>query len=190
MIRFRHGGTEFRVQALISTTSTLRLVTPTSSVPYFHHTLNPLTSMAVPFLQARLQKLPFVTLRPGVGLGIIVQDLKWNPVQVSMLATCLSDGSMMVLEVTDSVTVQAQLPATEGITCGECDIMCHHFKDYMLKLFTFSCDYHLYSFAHYFCHLLSSYSMLESQRKASGSRKNECNSQSVHSSKSDPTTPA
>uniref|UniRef100_A0A673ZTG9 Nuclear pore complex protein Nup214 n=1 Tax=Salmo trutta TaxID=8032 RepID=A0A673ZTG9_SALTR len=67
--------------------------------------------------KARLQKLPFVTLRPGVGLGIIVQDLKWNPVQASMLATCLSDGSMMVLEVTDSVTVQAQLPATEGITC-------------------------------------------------------------------------
>ncbi|XP_070299706.1 nuclear pore complex protein Nup214 isoform X2 [Salvelinus sp. IW2-2015] len=67
--------------------------------------------------KARLQKLPFVTLRPGVGLGIIVQDLKWNPVQASVLATCLSDGSMMVLEVTDSVTVQAQLPATEGITC-------------------------------------------------------------------------
>uniref|UniRef100_A0A8C7U3P5 Nuclear pore complex protein Nup214 n=1 Tax=Oncorhynchus mykiss TaxID=8022 RepID=A0A8C7U3P5_ONCMY len=67
--------------------------------------------------KARQQKLPFVTLRPGVGLGIIVQDLKWNPVQASMLATCLSDGSMMVLEVTDSVTVQAQLPATEGITC-------------------------------------------------------------------------
>uniref|UniRef100_A0A8C8GEW7 Nuclear pore complex protein Nup214 n=1 Tax=Oncorhynchus tshawytscha TaxID=74940 RepID=A0A8C8GEW7_ONCTS len=67
--------------------------------------------------KARQQKLPFVTLRPGVGLGIIVQDLKWNPVQASMLATCLSDGSMMVLEVTDSITVQAQLPATEGITC-------------------------------------------------------------------------
>ncbi|CAB1332778.1 unnamed protein product, partial [Coregonus sp. 'balchen'] len=67
--------------------------------------------------KARPQKLPFVTLRPGVGLGIIVQDLKWNPGQASMLATCLSDGSMMVLEVTDSVTVQAQLSATEGITC-------------------------------------------------------------------------
>ncbi|KAK6315954.1 hypothetical protein J4Q44_G00134780 [Coregonus suidteri] len=67
--------------------------------------------------KARPQKLPFATLRPRAGLGIIVQDLKWNPVQVSMLAACLSDGSMMVLEVTDSVTVQAQLPATEGITC-------------------------------------------------------------------------
>lgn len=90
--------------------------------------------MAVPFLQARLQKLPFVTLRPGVGLGIIVQDLKWNPVQVSMLATCLSDGSMMVLEVTDSVTVQAQLPATEGITCGKCDIVCNHFEEYIFHV--------------------------------------------------------
>ncbi|CDQ76720.1 unnamed protein product [Oncorhynchus mykiss] len=67
--------------------------------------------------KARLQKLPFATLQLRAGLGIIVQDLKWNPVQVSMLATCLSDGSMMVLEVTDSVTVQAQLPATAGITC-------------------------------------------------------------------------
>uniref|UniRef100_A0A8C8EW55 Nuclear pore complex protein Nup214 n=1 Tax=Oncorhynchus tshawytscha TaxID=74940 RepID=A0A8C8EW55_ONCTS len=67
--------------------------------------------------KARPQKLPFATLQLRAGLGIIVQDLKWNPVQVSMLATCLSDGSMMVLEVTDSITVQAQLPATAGITC-------------------------------------------------------------------------
>nr|XP_046223945.1 LOW QUALITY PROTEIN: nuclear pore complex protein Nup214-like [Oncorhynchus gorbuscha] len=67
--------------------------------------------------KARPHKLPFATLQLRAGLGIIVQDLKWNPVQVSMLATCLSDGSMMVLEVTDGITVQAQLPATAGITC-------------------------------------------------------------------------
>ncbi|KAJ7987277.1 hypothetical protein DPEC_G00337060 [Dallia pectoralis] len=67
--------------------------------------------------KARPQKLPFATLRPGAGLGIIVQDLKWNPVQASILAVCLSDGSMMVLDVTETVTVQARLPATTGITC-------------------------------------------------------------------------
>uniref|UniRef100_A0A6Q2Z6F2 Nuclear pore complex protein Nup214 n=1 Tax=Esox lucius TaxID=8010 RepID=A0A6Q2Z6F2_ESOLU len=63
------------------------------------------------------QKFPFATLRPGAGLGIIVQDLKWNPALASILAVCLSDGSMMVLDVMENVTVQARLPATEGITC-------------------------------------------------------------------------
>uniref|UniRef100_A0A8C9TJU1 Nuclear pore complex protein Nup214 n=1 Tax=Scleropages formosus TaxID=113540 RepID=A0A8C9TJU1_SCLFO len=67
--------------------------------------------------KARPEKLPFGSLRPAVDPGTLVQDLKWNPAQTSVLAVCLSDGSMMVLEVTDSVTVQAQLPASVGITC-------------------------------------------------------------------------
>ncbi|KAG7476423.1 hypothetical protein MATL_G00082820 [Megalops atlanticus] len=67
--------------------------------------------------KARPEKLPFATMRPAVDPGTSVQDLKWNPVQASILAACLSDGSMMVLEVTDKVTVQAQLPASVGITC-------------------------------------------------------------------------
>ncbi|KAM6985076.1 nuclear pore complex protein Nup214 [Aplochiton taeniatus] len=67
--------------------------------------------------QARPQKLPFATFRPGCGRGTCVQDMKWNPGQASMLAACLSDGSLMVLDVTDRVTVQAQLPASHGITC-------------------------------------------------------------------------
>ncbi|XP_036385877.1 nuclear pore complex protein Nup214 [Megalops cyprinoides] len=67
--------------------------------------------------KARPEKLPFATMRPAVDPGASVQDLKWNPVQASILAACLSDGSMMVLEVTDKVTVQAQLPASVGITC-------------------------------------------------------------------------
>nr|XP_015798302.2 nuclear pore complex protein Nup214 isoform X1 [Nothobranchius furzeri] len=67
--------------------------------------------------KARPQKLPFASLQPAVDPGTLVQDLKWNPAQTSMLAACLSDGSMMILDVTDVVKVQAQLPPTSGITC-------------------------------------------------------------------------
>uniref|UniRef100_A0A8C4YZX2 Nucleoporin Nup159/Nup146 N-terminal domain-containing protein n=1 Tax=Gadus morhua TaxID=8049 RepID=A0A8C4YZX2_GADMO len=67
--------------------------------------------------QGRQQKLPFASLQPAVTPGTLVQDLKWNPVLGSMVAVCLSDGSMMVLDVTDRVTMQAQLPADNGITC-------------------------------------------------------------------------
>ncbi|XP_041914802.1 LOW QUALITY PROTEIN: nuclear pore complex protein Nup214 [Alosa sapidissima] len=67
--------------------------------------------------KARQEKAPFASLRPGSDSGTLVQDLKWNPVQASMLAACLSDGSMMVLEVTSEVKVTAQLPPAVGITC-------------------------------------------------------------------------
>uniref|UniRef100_A0A1A7XAG7 Nuclear pore complex protein Nup214 n=1 Tax=Iconisemion striatum TaxID=60296 RepID=A0A1A7XAG7_9TELE len=67
--------------------------------------------------KARPQKLPFASLQPAVDPRTLVQDLKWNPAQSSMLAACLSDGSMMILDVTDVVKVQAQLPPSSGITC-------------------------------------------------------------------------
>ncbi|KAM4635277.1 nuclear pore complex protein Nup214 isoform 2-T2 [Polymixia lowei] len=67
--------------------------------------------------KTRLQKLPFASQQPAVDPGTRVQDLKWNPVQASMLAVCMSDGSLMVLDVADSITVQARLPASSGITC-------------------------------------------------------------------------
>ncbi|XP_024154470.1 nuclear pore complex protein Nup214 isoform X3 [Oryzias melastigma] len=63
------------------------------------------------------QKLPFASFRPDVQPGTLLQDLKWNPAHVSMLAACLSDGSMMILDVADLVKVQAKLPSTSGITC-------------------------------------------------------------------------
>ena len=72
----------------------------------------------LPF-QARPQKLPFASLLPAAPSGTLVQDLKWNPAQASMLAACLSDGRMMILDVTDSVKVSAELPASSGITCRE-----------------------------------------------------------------------
>lgn len=71
------------------------------------------------FSQARPQKLPFASLLPAVPPGTLVQDLKWNPAHVSMLAVCMSDGSMQILEVADGVRVQAELPAASGITCSE-----------------------------------------------------------------------
>ncbi|XP_054896045.1 nuclear pore complex protein Nup214 [Poeciliopsis prolifica] len=67
--------------------------------------------------KARPQKSPFASLQPPVASDALVQDLKWNPAQPSMLAACLSDGSMMILEVTDGVRIQAQLPANSGVTC-------------------------------------------------------------------------
>uniref|UniRef100_A0A3B5KTB2 Nuclear pore complex protein Nup214 n=1 Tax=Xiphophorus couchianus TaxID=32473 RepID=A0A3B5KTB2_9TELE len=66
--------------------------------------------------KARPQKSPFASLQPAVASDALVQDLKWNPAQPSMLAACLSDGSMMILEVTDSVKIQAQLLANSGVT--------------------------------------------------------------------------
>ncbi|XP_056289332.1 nuclear pore complex protein Nup214 isoform X3 [Pseudoliparis swirei] len=67
--------------------------------------------------KSRPQKLPFASLLPAVAPGIVVQDLKWNPGHASVLAVCLSDGRMMILEVTDCVKVHAELPASSGITC-------------------------------------------------------------------------
>ncbi|KAF3849024.1 hypothetical protein F7725_015521 [Dissostichus mawsoni] len=80
--------------------------------------------------KARTQKLPFASLLPAVAPGSLVQDLKWNPVQPSMLAVCLSDGCLMILDVTGDVKVQAQLPASNGITCstrGKRNIPCPNF---------------------------------------------------------------
>uniref|UniRef100_A0A671RFP4 Nuclear pore complex protein Nup214 n=1 Tax=Sinocyclocheilus anshuiensis TaxID=1608454 RepID=A0A671RFP4_9TELE len=65
----------------------------------------------------RQEKRPFTSFKPAAAVDMLVQDLKWSPVDASRLAVCLSDGSMMVLDVQDSVSVFARLPASEGITC-------------------------------------------------------------------------
>uniref|UniRef100_A0A671MEM0 Nuclear pore complex protein Nup214 n=1 Tax=Sinocyclocheilus anshuiensis TaxID=1608454 RepID=A0A671MEM0_9TELE len=69
------------------------------------------------FNKDRQEKRPFTSFRPMAAADTLVQDLKWSPVDASRLAVCLSDGSMMVLDVQDSISVVAQLPASAGITC-------------------------------------------------------------------------
>lgn len=70
-------------------------------------------------LQDRQEKRPFTSFRPMAAADTLVQDLKWSPGDAPRLAVCLSDGSMMVLDVQDSVSVVAQLPASVGITWGQ-----------------------------------------------------------------------
>ncbi|KAM5156915.1 nuclear pore complex protein Nup214 [Mantella aurantiaca] len=47
--------------------------------------------------------------------GSFVADLKWNPV-ARTVAVCLSDGSISVLQVTDTLSLYANLPAATGVT--------------------------------------------------------------------------
>lgn len=69
------------------------------------------------------QKRPFVYYKPEKKCTVL--DLKWNPTVFSILAICMSDGSVTILEVTDIVKQHASLPATAGITCCRyCSLGC------------------------------------------------------------------
>ncbi|OCT55252.1 hypothetical protein XELAEV_18003528mg [Xenopus laevis] len=60
--------------------------------------------------------MPFASCKLLRDPSSSVTDLQWNPTLPSMVAVCLSDGSISVLQVTDTVSVFANLPATLGVT--------------------------------------------------------------------------
>ncbi|XP_072422050.1 uncharacterized protein nup214 isoform X2 [Chiloscyllium punctatum] len=62
----------------------------------------------------KLQKRPFVYYKSEKKCT--VTDLKWNPAVNCILAVCMSDGSLTILEVTDVIKQHASLPPTADIT--------------------------------------------------------------------------
>nr|XP_054515162.1 nuclear pore complex protein Nup214 isoform X15 [Pan troglodytes] len=66
--------------------------------------------------ETKQQKRPFAYHKLLKDAGGMVIDMKWNPTVPSMVAVCLADGSIAVLQVTETVKVCATLPSTVAVT--------------------------------------------------------------------------
>ncbi|XP_008823886.1 nuclear pore complex protein Nup214 isoform X2 [Nannospalax galili] len=67
--------------------------------------------------ETKQPKRPFAYHKLLKDAGGMVIDMRWNPTVPSMVAVCLADGSIAVLQVTDSVNVCATLPPSVAVTC-------------------------------------------------------------------------
>ncbi|XP_071981713.1 nuclear pore complex protein Nup214 isoform X2 [Engystomops pustulosus] len=67
--------------------------------------------------ESKQPKESFASLPLSREAGSFVTDLKWNPVIDNLVAVCLSDGSISVFQVTDTVQLYANLPTSLGVTC-------------------------------------------------------------------------
>ena len=65
---------------------------------------------------------PFKGVRLGTSSEVDLLDLSWNPGPdyPGILATCLSDGSVSLWEVTDNLKIVASLTPTTNATCCKC----------------------------------------------------------------------
>ncbi|XP_066294841.1 nuclear pore complex protein Nup214-like [Branchiostoma lanceolatum] len=63
-------------------------------------------------------KQPFCKTRLATNKGVIVSDVKWNPANPNVLACLRSDGTLVILEVTDSnsMKMMASFDNTKGTT--------------------------------------------------------------------------
>ncbi len=65
------------------------------------------TEKPVMFAQSRLNASP----------GASLQDIMWNPLDPTLLALCVSDGSVELVKVSDKIQTIGTLPVSSNVCC-------------------------------------------------------------------------